>query len=748
MKDIISCTIEEDQTAVRQQWLNTMRFNDKDDPATKMARLMLACVVKGAFKTQTSMHESSESTAPCDALFAIDYLSHASRVILDYEALSDENKKEFLSYFPAAGEQGVFSRSATHAVVRDRNEITELKGILLGLLGQMSTRIRAPYDFGVNIAMGGEGQVNGLGKVIRANGYSGHMYFHHNAEQHLLMLGLEQTAPVASLLELVYPAFEYAEDEQYGCDQFDQGHSLTGASDTFTAAGSLYFSDPVYQAKLLVEKGMAPPNKYGGMQVTLDDENWTQVKAFIENLNTADSDINLEALLKSKPQSAVPEKPRIKSFIALDFTTYLKRMLLLIEYEEVKNKLAPLHAQLNSSIIALQQGDINKLQDFKELLNAIYKIETLPESYIQGINRIGILFDKQLAIDEQLNQTHQELVETERLQSLSVEAEALAAQAERVLSFYTVFARAEDPFLSSQQNHLKELLLQFNKLCEKQRYGASVFLSTDFDRTAWADVEASASRASLIEEYTTCTEALKQALSELPILISEPFQEARVQKLEDEIKKLEEIFHEDQNEINNLKEKVTAELATRKALEERVKQQEVSTLQLQEMIKKQEETIRNQQQTLRQQKITHLLAPMHNYLKELEEKKQNLDNRNCVSAKEAIEILLKAIGNEMNLYINSDDEEGDAQQLLDTFKENCLKHIDTANEVLQEHRGWKKILGNLAVFILSLGLGYLLATGINYYKNKQFLFFQETDSSKKLAEVASAIDEITLPKLA
>ncbi|WP_019215442.1 hypothetical protein [Legionella tunisiensis] len=92
------------------------------------------------------------------------------------------------------------------------------------------------------------------------------------------MLGLEQTAPVVSFWELFHKKSQDAENDQWGTDQYGQGHSLTGASDIYTAASSLYFSDPVMQVKCLVEDNCFPPDKYGAMQVKLTNENWLEIK--------------------------------------------------------------------------------------------------------------------------------------------------------------------------------------------------------------------------------------------------------------------------------------------------------------------------------------------------------------------------------------------------------------------------------------------------------------------------------------
>lgn len=164
--EILSCTIEQDQVAVAQQWANTFIYNSKDDIAVHITQLLLSCLASGDFKVRPYLSKSPELQAPSDQLSIADYLSHASRIILDYQDLTGESREELLNYFPTPdGRNNVFSRSATHNVRRDMGgEIVEGKGFLLGLMGQLPGLIKTPQDFGINIAMGGDGQDNFYGK--------------------------------------------------------------------------------------------------------------------------------------------------------------------------------------------------------------------------------------------------------------------------------------------------------------------------------------------------------------------------------------------------------------------------------------------------------------------------------------------------------------------------------------------------------------------------------------------------------
>ncbi|CEG57061.1 hypothetical protein [Legionella fallonii] len=73
-----------------------------------------------------------------------------------------------------------------------------------------------------------------------------------------------------------------------------------------------------------------------------------------------------------------------------------------------------------------------------------------------------------------------------------------------------------------------------------------------------------------------------------------------------------------------------------------------------------------------------------------------------------------------------------SQEEYDNFKLCCKTHIDEARSVLNEHRGWKKILINVVAIIVTAGIGYAIAAGINIAMNKGKFTFFATDSSEKL----------------
>ncbi len=408
---IVEATIKQDQANVATQWLQTLMYNDPNEPALAMTKFMLACIAQGHFQTKTS--ESGSWQAPNDVLTVADYLSHGSRIMVDYQQLSVEKKSKLQQLFSKDYMQ---PRCSTHAVVRDQQGAAkELKWFMLGVQGLLNLirpgdcEIR---DFGINIAMGGEGRTNYQGKKIEDNGYSGHLFVHHHPQDELLLFGLEQTAPTTGPFAVMFAdvSDHGSEDEreiQVHSDQFDQGHSMVGASDTYTAAGSLYFDNPIYQAKLRQQCGAVPPIKYGGMMVTLRNVDWLDIQAYLQKLdeNCQNAD-QLQRQLMAKPKLAT--KQVIHEYSDLDFAKYLKQCKNIFNSEADKG-LHKRYRELRQCIETAQKSTDagffmkNNLQ-LQALIAAILAEHgDASEAHREAIRRIGDLFSRQEnALSEQM----------------------------------------------------------------------------------------------------------------------------------------------------------------------------------------------------------------------------------------------------------------------------------------------------------------------------------------------------------
>jgi hypothetical protein len=82
---------------------------------------------------------------------------------------------------------------------------------------------------------------------------------------------------------------------------------------------------------------------------------------------------------------------------------------------------------------------------------------------------------------------------------------------------------------------------------------------------------------------------------------------------------------------------------------------------------------------------------------------------------------------------------------FETFNTDCRTAITRAKPELEKHRGWKKVLVNLALLVVGLGVLNMLAVVFNKKLTKNFLFVVETDSSHKLEQLEQAVTSIKKP---
>lgn len=74
------------------------------------------------------------------------------------------------------------------------------------------------------------------------------------------------------------------------------------------------------------------------------------------------------------------------------------------------------------------------------------------------------------------------------------------------------------------------------------------------------------------------------------------------------------------------------------------------------------------------------------------------------------------------------------------YKFIAINIIDGARPILEQHRGYKKILTNLVALILTLGIAFI----VNKAVNGHFLFFQKTNSSEQLDKLDQSIFQLSL----
>jgi len=387
--DIFTRSIAEDQEAVALQWAKTLAYGKDNHSAISMAKLIIACVAMGNFQTRTNSDETW--SAPFDQLTIADYQSHGSRIVLDYSKLDVRYKEDFLKTFNP-DLPGVKARSSTHAVDRSRGNKIEQKGLIEGAWSSLPAWVIEARNYGIDIAMGGEGELNFYGNEIKRDGASGHFYFYLNRKDELLLCGLEQSAPMC-----------------HDSDQFGQYHSLMGASDLYTSAGSLYFSDPIYQAKLLCEMNILPPDKYNGMRVLVTDADWHSIQEYMQNIDKLIDQSNIRTLanlLRTKPKTCEASHSP-ESYLKLDFKNYiiLINNMWILNNEEIsyqsRSKLDDWHKDLLQVILKLKDPKITKITseswlELNRLIDYIINEENLPNPYIDAVKRIRWLILKEI----------------------------------------------------------------------------------------------------------------------------------------------------------------------------------------------------------------------------------------------------------------------------------------------------------------------------------------------------------------
>lgn len=124
-------------------------------------------------------------------------------------------------------------------------------------------------------------------------------------------------------------------------------------------------------------------------------------------------------------------------------------------------------------------------------------------------------------------------------------------------------------------------------------------------------------------------------------------------------------------------------------------------------------------------------------LKEIKKKEKDLRDRGYTKAADKAKILYETVLKAHTALIEKKID-------IPIFKERCTKAIDKARSELETHRGWKQVLGNLALAVIGLGVLYLIAGLIHKATTGKFLFFK-TDSADKVDQLEKAINSFNKP---
>jgi len=128
-------------------------------------------------------------------------------------------------------------------------------------------------------------------------------------------------------------------------------------------------------------------------------------------------------------------------------------------------------------------------------------------------------------------------------------------------------------------------------------------------------------------------------------------------------------------------------------------------------------------------------------LREIKTKEEKLRKNHHPKAADAALLLYKTVYKEAYMFFNN--HENNDEKKFEEFKNKCSKAIETAHKELDKHRGWKQILGNLALAVIGLGVLYAGAVVVNKAVTGNYLFFNKTDSANKVDKLEAALRAVT-----
>ena len=336
-KRVLKNTIQQDQALITDRWANAIIHagpeGEEHAQAINAMLLSFATIFHGQFEISTHGKSGacSDWERPNHVLSIVDYFSHGSRVMIDLNAVSEENRNYFLTHFPK-GIGDINGRASTHRSERVNGELVEIKSKRHGVGEEAKSfvHVLGHYtnlnynqilngnkltDYGINLTMGGLDQLNFIGGISKPGAGDGHLLYH-LGEANSVMLGLEQTEPGFSVKNKVnhidtfvsntnifFKSFIPHNDNSSGTslgstttsetssetdakidynEELNTGltcqHSILGYSDSSTAPGSLYFSNLIYKLKLFFETKTLTPSKYNGMRVKIvNDRKFTEI---------------------------------------------------------------------------------------------------------------------------------------------------------------------------------------------------------------------------------------------------------------------------------------------------------------------------------------------------------------------------------------------------------------------------------------------------------------------------------------
>ncbi|CEG56851.1 Dot/Icm T4SS effector kinase LegK1 [Legionella fallonii] len=135
-----------------------------------------------------------------------------------------------------------------------------------------------------------------------------------------------------------------------------------------------------------------------------------------------------------------------------------------------------------------------------------------------------------------------------------------------------------------------------------------------------------------------------------------------------------------------------------------------------------------------QERLKQPLDRIRKQLIKLKEKEIDLRTRGYSNAADRMHHLVRELQINAELIANEND-----LVLLKGYKNACLAEIDAAKPVLQSHRGIWWLIAEIVTAISLLGVGYLIAVGINYACTNKIGLFSQTKSEQLVDEVKESL---------
>ncbi|BCA95627.1 serine/threonine protein kinase [Legionella antarctica] len=132
--------------------------------------------------------------------------------------------------------------------------------------------------------------------------------------------------------------------------------------------------------------------------------------------------------------------------------------------------------------------------------------------------------------------------------------------------------------------------------------------------------------------------------------------------------------------------------------------------------------------------LNQQIQAIRNQLRRLQIKEGNLRQRGYVDAADTMQNLIDELSINTELLARKPES-----SILLGYRRCCLQEINTAKSKVQNHRDSWWLVAEVATAIGLLGVGYLIAIGINYINTNRVGLFSQTESTQLIDEVKDFI---------